>query len=299
MNIQILEKESGYMLYEGKSTNKFYYWGEGLIELANNNFSEIKKILNTEIPANTSYKDYYENLINKEESIHYKAILQNVKRYIDEQEFDEDFISDTDKFLSDLASIFHQLFKYQTHLKNLFPKLTCDIIGKNNKQSLKKLFKDDNKNINKMIYRRNTIFDISESNSSIFINNKGSLQLIHSFSNIIELCIYELYMFLNTDFKIIKCSECGKFALVKRRNAKFCSKKCSDNYLENNPFYKKYRIKYKNISHKYYEYGYKNPYSYDIRKKLKKIYDEYTKYYKTPFQGNKLKEYEKKLKEIK
>lgn len=45
MNIQILEKESGYMLYEGKSTNKFYYWGEGLIELANNNFSEIKKFL--------------------------------------------------------------------------------------------------------------------------------------------------------------------------------------------------------------------------------------------------------------
>lgn len=298
MNIQILEKDTGYMLYEGKNTNKFYRWGEGLLELVNNKFDKIKRVLNTEISNNISYKNYYENLLNLENSIHYKALLLNVKEFIDKQKNEDEIINDTDKFLSELTFIFFPLFKYQAHLEKLFSKLTCDIIGKNNKQSLKKLFNDDNKNINKKIYRRNTIFDVNESNSSIFINNKGSLRLVHNFSNIIEFCIYELYMFLNTDFKIIRCKECKRFAFVKRRDTECCSKKCSDEYLKNNPFYIKYKTKYTNIANKYSPIK-ENTSAYEILKPLKKLYDEYKDYYKTPSQNKYLDEFMEKLKEIK
>lgn len=321
MIIKIFENDDGFKLYETeKKDSKMYKWGYSLIELANADFSKLRKILHKEdIPFDITYKDFFKKYLNLNiNSIHYYLIKFYIINFIKNRiellnnsldiedntiiEYSTLKIYEPHKFLWDFQRLIWPLLYCHDKVRNILDLFLCnkEEIKKNGKKSVLKFNKD---NISSLYFDYDTYktqFDSSKEYLNfkyVYKNNK--LYTTHIFHSIPELCNYELFKFINSSTKIIKCKECGKYIVVSSAKKQYCSKKCNELYLERNPFYREYRKTYQDIHKLHYETNCVDPWIDFIMPDLRDLLNEYEKYYDTPNQESKLNEFKKKLSKMK
>lgn len=342
MNYQIYENDKGYNIEnislsktftnkegfitfikndfnEKNKKDKKYLWGDGLLNIANTDFSQLTKICNNYYSSNSAptYYEVYSSIIDLNiDSLHFKLLK---KRLISEmKQLETADYSSNGSF--DSSNHLYDTFDFQA-MTNFFnceiqPILMChnltnkilDSFTCNNdtnkklktSEIIKNYFSSNSNSVNYTTSSYKSSFDNLIHNSSIVLY-KNKLTFLHTFNSLSELCTYELYKFLNGNFKIAKCKnpDCNNFFKCKNCRAKFCNDKCRENYYKNNPFIVKCRTTYKNLYAKHYAFDCPFPKDIDILSELNRLEHEYECYWKNKEEANKLLELNNKIKEIK
>lgn len=309
MNIQISEVNNGFY-YDEK---KFFNWGDALINLVNSDFSELKKLVYIEEPKGKTYLDFFNPFFNlKIDSIHYEFICSSFIEFLEyynnlsEKNIDSVLISDPHYFLADIQKFFFPLFYCQKQAKEI---LSCFIqeSQKNNRlkntSKYKKIYKENNSNINFNYETPITQFDVNAIYSNFKMSLKGSTIIQnHIFYSIPDFCNYELFKFIEKNVKIAECDYCHKYIRIKNANTHFCSKQCREEYEKSNPFFNPYRTTYKNYSKEHHDKYCPKPFANpndSLRPQITKLYKEYKVFWHTENEQIKLEEFKKKLKQFK
>ena len=326
MIIKTIENKEGFCMIKSDFTlgekeirtkkTKLYKWGDSLIELANADFSKLKDLLyNDDIPTYITYKEFFTKYLELNiDSIYYLLIKFYIVRFMLERiellnmsldlniSYNTLEIYEPNIFFSDFRNLILPLLYCHEKVKNILELLVCnneknknrkkiDIL-KNSKDKLSSFYFDYDSKI--------TQFDTEKIYSNFkYIVEKNKLFMTHTYYSIPELCNYDLFRFIHTKTKIIKCKECEKFIIVSSAKKTFCDKSCNELYLKRNPFYYEYRKTYQSIHKLHYEDGCVEPWTTDVKPKLKKLLNEYTTYLNTPEQDSKLEEFKNKLFRIK
>ena len=308
MNIQISEIDNGF--YYKKN---FFYWGDELINLANSDFSELKKLILVDEPDRTTYLDFFKPFFNlKTNSIHYNFICSSFIDFLEyyDKAFEEDFatsqINAPLSFLEDVQKIFYSLFNCQRQAKEI---LSCFI------QESKRNTRLQNKAKFKIIYNNNplnsrftndvqiTQFDLTTipSNFTMSLKDNTIIQN-HVFFSITDFCNYELYKFIERNVKITNCDYCHKFIRIKNANTHYCSEQCRKLHENSNPFFTAYRTSYKNYSKAHHDKYCPKPFlntEDSLRPQINKLYKEYKDFWQTKDEEKKLNEFKEKLRQFK
>ena len=309
MNIQISEVNNGF--YYGKKN--FYNWGDELINLANSDFSELKKLIYVEEHKGKTYSEFLNSFFNlKNYSIHYKFICSSFIEFLEyhnnliEENIDSVLINEPLFFLADIQKVFFPLFYCQKQAKKI---LSCFIqesqknIRLNNTSKYKKIYKENPLNSNFNYKTQITQFDINTIYSNFTMDLKGNTIIQnHIFYSIPDFCNYELFKFIEKDVKIAECAYCHKYIRIQNANTHYCSEECRKKHEKSNPFFTAYRTTYKNYSKehhdKYCPKPFTNPHD-SLRPEITKLYKEYKVFYQTENEQAMLKEFKQKLKRFK
>ena len=321
MVIKTLENNNGFCLYKTESKKgKLYKWGYALIELANADFSPLRNLLrNEDIPFNKTYKEFFEKYLELNiESTHYQAIQFCIVKFMHERiqllndslDIDDNSIVDYNtlkiyephKFLWDFQRLIWPLLYCNEKARNILNLLVCNDEKMKNKKKTD-ILKANSDKLTSFYFDYDTNITQFDSNKQYanfkYVCKNNKLFTTHTYYSIPELCNYELFKFLCSPTKIIRCKECNKFLVVKSAKKQFCSQKCKEKYNRRNPFYDEYRKTYQNIHKLHYEDGCVEPWENDVKPHLKELLNKYTKHYGTPNQDLKLKEFTNKLSKIK
>lgn len=333
MSIKILETKEGFK-FEGKK----YLWGEGLIELANCDFSKLKEMQLAEVSdEEKTYGDYLLKFLNLDtKSIHYELLrrtldnyIKNINEIIDNANYLEQKIQDKEVLHSDIWNFISPLFVCKNKIYNILLHLdrankefnslpTAEKLFplyKSNKSILNVLEEIPTENGTLTIYEPfNSDLDFSsnvlklefnrfEPNSGTRITfNEGNIEYIHEFSSVEDFVFYELLKVLDKEPKIIKCKYCEKFCIVKDIRSLYCSLSCKNKgtqeNIKQNPYKEEYMKKYKYLYNKYYGPNRKSQPKDKQFERLKKLYKDYIQPDSEEIDNNRLNEFIRKIKEI-
>lgn len=280
MSITIIQSEN-----EFRYNKKIYKYGAGLIELANQDFSELKKFIaqdfnHVSVTYNEAFNFLFKSLkdfISLNNSIHFNFMVNTLEMYYEQaqeiDDYDKPFLYTEvmlDEFMRNVYLFFSKLFVCRSHIKEIIK----NIDRNSNKKSVYKIIrdlylpssitKDHSSQFVEFSQKQFFIstqkafsspFDYCEEKSHINLvfnnSNKPSYELY--FSTIEEFCNFELKEILERQIPIAICPQCLTKYIKTHGNQKYCSSKCKLLYLDNHhsKFYILYRKRARYLNNKY------------------------------------------------
>lgn len=308
MSFYIKENKNGFIF-----NNKEYKWGDGLLNLVNCDFTDLKNLQLDEVQdTEDTYDDYLSKFIKYDNnSIHYellKSVLNNYINFVDEQidngYYLEQEIEDTDTLHNNMWWFLYPLFVCQNKVRNILTYLDLsneDFKDLTIEERLYKLYKKDPSSLDFNFNIKNNEFYRYETTIGFKLNfdKNGNIYTNQNFYTIQDFVNYEIQKVINNSTKIIKCNYCGKYCIVNDIREKFCSKSCknkrTNEKLKTNLLYIEYQKRYKYIYNKYYGKSKKYKPTDAPLNLLKDLYEKYTNTYGKNVDNKILEKFKKEL----
>ncbi len=291
MGLSIEETKNGF-----KINKRSYLYGDGLIELANSDFSKLFSHIHSDISSYDRYIDFLLPIFQlKIKSIYFKLLQNNLISFLDKADgsdgdipFQFKKIEDNESFMQSVNNLFSPLFTIHKRITTLFTYLdlnNTDFKGLSFNERISKFQeKYDFEHILKLkgprIIKNSFLNDLSPNSSIQIITDNNKFKFKYSFYNVEDLFEYELINFLKNPLKIIECKHCKKYAKINRVGREYCNSKCKNNYnrvklVNRDCYYLDYDNTRKNL---HLNLDAKNPEDKLVFEELKKLYDYYRKY---------------------